>query len=42
MHPDCDGAPDAFDHRHGHAKSKTAALVRVDAWHDGHESSEAA
>ncbi len=42
VHPDWDGAPDAFDHRAGHAKSKAAAIAEVDAWHEEHESSEAA
>lgn len=42
VHPDFDGAPDAFDHRHGHAKSKAAAFADIDAWFDEHEDSAAA
>ena len=32
VHDDYDGAPDAYDDRHGHAPSRRAAIKAVEEW----------
>lgn len=34
MHDDFDGAPDAHDHRCGHARTVEDAKRDIDAWHE--------
>jgi hypothetical protein len=39
-HEDYDGAPDAYDHRHGHARTLAGAQEDIEEWIFDHETGE--